>query len=164
MKLEFIQRDILKEKPKDETKLGFGRIFTDYMLMMKRDGQRGWYYAAIEPYGNLSLSPAATVLHYSQEVFEGLKVVSYTHLDVYKRQRLHISAGRWRSWNFRPEASMWSSARWHFIICLLYTSTQHLENRVQEIKDGTFNELMEALMGKPVEELKELYNNREIEK
>ncbi len=73
MKLEFIQRDVLKEKPKDETKLGFGRIFTDYMLMMKRDGQRGWYHAAIEPYGNLSLSPAATVLHYSQEVFEGLK-------------------------------------------------------------------------------------------
>lgn len=73
MKLEFIKRDVLKEKPKDESKLGFGRIFTDYMLMMKRDGERGWYYAAIEPYGNLSLSPAATVLHYSQEVFEGLK-------------------------------------------------------------------------------------------
>ncbi len=43
------------------------------MFMMKRDGQRGWYQAAIEPYGNLSLSPAATVLHYSQEVFEGMK-------------------------------------------------------------------------------------------
>ena len=49
MKLEFTQREVLKEKPKDETKLGFGRIFTDYMLMMKRDGQRGWYHAAIEP-------------------------------------------------------------------------------------------------------------------
>ena len=34
MKLEFIKRDVLKEKPKDESKLGFGRIFTDYMLMM----------------------------------------------------------------------------------------------------------------------------------
>ena len=63
----------MKEKPEDESKLGFGRIFTDYMFMMKRDGQRGWYQAAIEPYGNLSLSPAATVLHYSQEVFEGMK-------------------------------------------------------------------------------------------
>ena len=40
----------------------------------------------------------------------------------------------------------------------------HLENRVQEIHDGTFTELIEALMQKPVEELKELYNNREIEK
>ena len=41
---------------------------------------------------------------------------------------------------------------------------EHLENRVREIKDGSFEELMEALMQKPIEELKELYNNREIEK
>ena len=40
----------------------------------------------------------------------------------------------------------------------------HLEDRVREIENGTFNELMEALMGKPVEELRELYNTREIEK
>lgn len=40
----------------------------------------------------------------------------------------------------------------------------HLENRVKEIKDGTFEELLEALMGKPIDEMKELYNNREIEK
>ena len=40
----------------------------------------------------------------------------------------------------------------------------HLSDRVQEIKDGTFTELIEALMQKPVEEMKELYNTREIEK
>jgi heterodisulfide reductase subunit C len=40
----------------------------------------------------------------------------------------------------------------------------HLENRVKEIKDGTFQELLEDLMQKPIEEMKELYNNREIEK
>ena len=40
----------------------------------------------------------------------------------------------------------------------------HLEDRVKEIKDGTFTELIEALMQKPVEEMKELYNTREIEK
>lgn len=40
----------------------------------------------------------------------------------------------------------------------------HLENRVKEIKDGTFEELLEALMQKPIDEMKELYNNREIEK
>ncbi len=40
----------------------------------------------------------------------------------------------------------------------------HLEDRVCEIKDGTFNELMEALMDKPIEEMRELYNTREIEK
>ena len=46
----------------------------------------------------------------------------------------------------------------------LAPKSQHLEDRVKEIKDGTFTELIEALMGKPIEELKELYNNREIEK
>lgn len=42
--------------------------------------------------------------------------------------------------------------------------TQHLEDRVKEIKNGDFKELLESLMQKPVEEMKELYNNREIEK
>ena len=46
----------------------------------------------------------------------------------------------------------------------LAPKSQHLADRVQEIKDGTFNELLEALMQKPVEEIKELYNNREIQK
>ena len=41
---------------------------------------------------------------------------------------------------------------------------EHLENRVKEIEDGTFKELLESLMQKPIEEIKELYNNREIEK
>jgi hypothetical protein len=41
---------------------------------------------------------------------------------------------------------------------------EHLEARVKEINDGTFTELIEALMQKPVSELKELYNTREIEK
>ena len=40
----------------------------------------------------------------------------------------------------------------------------HLEDRVKEIKNGDFNDLIEALMQKPVSELKELYNTREIEK
>lgn len=46
----------------------------------------------------------------------------------------------------------------------LAPKSKHLENRVQEIKDGTFEELLEKLMNKPIEEMKELYNNREIEK
>ena len=40
----------------------------------------------------------------------------------------------------------------------------HLEDRVKEIRNGDFNQLIEALMQKPIEELKELYNNRDIEK
>ena len=46
----------------------------------------------------------------------------------------------------------------------LAPKSAHLEDRVKEISDGTFRELMEALMDKPVEEMKELYNHRDIEK
>lgn len=46
----------------------------------------------------------------------------------------------------------------------LAPESKHLTERVQEIKNGTFNELIEKLMQKPVAELKELYNNRDIEK
>ena len=45
----------------------------------------------------------------------------------------------------------------------LAPETEHLKARVQEIKDGKFEDLLEALMQKPVSEMKELYNNREIE-
>lgn len=62
-----------KPKPADESALGFGRIFTDHLFRMEyRDGS-GWEGARIVPYGNLSLDPAAMVLHYGQAVFEGLK-------------------------------------------------------------------------------------------
>ena len=46
----------------------------------------------------------------------------------------------------------------------LAPKSEHLESRVKEINDGTFKELIEDLMQKPLEELKELYNTREIEK
>ncbi|MDR0919607.1 MAG: branched chain amino acid aminotransferase, partial [Oscillospiraceae bacterium] len=63
----------LKEKPSDESKLGFGKIFTDYMLIIDYAEGKGWHNARIEPFGNLSISPAAMCLHYGQEVFEGMK-------------------------------------------------------------------------------------------
>lgn len=63
----------LKEKPADETKLGFGHIFTDHMFIMNYDTGEGWHDARIVPYQNLSLSPASMCLHYGQEIFEGLK-------------------------------------------------------------------------------------------
>lgn len=62
-----------KEKPTDETKLGFGHIFTDHMFVMNYDTGKGWHDARIVPYGDISLSPAAMCLHYGQEIFEGLK-------------------------------------------------------------------------------------------
>lgn len=62
-----------KAKPEDETKLGFGHIFTDHMFVMNYDKGEGWHDARIVPYGEISLSPAAMCLHYGQEIFEGLK-------------------------------------------------------------------------------------------
>ncbi len=63
----------LKEKPQNENALGFGSIFTDHMFVMNYDAGEGWHDARIVPYGPLSLDPAAMILHYGQEVFEGLK-------------------------------------------------------------------------------------------
>ena len=71
-----IQYELAKEvteKPKDETKLGFGHIFTDHMFVMNYDTGKGWNNARIVPFGDVSLSPAAMCLHYGQEIFEGLK-------------------------------------------------------------------------------------------
>ena len=61
-----------KQKPADESKLGFGKIFTDHMFVMDySDGH--WHDPRIVPYGPLDLTPACMCLHYSQEVFEGMK-------------------------------------------------------------------------------------------
>lgn len=62
-----------KAKPADEHKLPFGDIFTDHMFIMDYDRGQGWHDARIVPYGSLPIDPAAMVLHYGQEVFEGLK-------------------------------------------------------------------------------------------
>ena len=63
----------LKAKPADESKLGFGSIFTDHMLLIDYTEGQGWHDARVVPYGNLSMDPACQVLHYGQEIFEGLK-------------------------------------------------------------------------------------------
>jgi branched-chain amino acid aminotransferase len=52
---------------------GFGRYFTDHMATIRWSADRGWYDAAVLPYGPLVLDPATMVLHYGQEIFEGLK-------------------------------------------------------------------------------------------
>ncbi len=51
----------------------FGTVFSDHMFTQIYDAGEGWHSAKIGPYGPLSLDPAAAVLHYSQEIFEGLK-------------------------------------------------------------------------------------------
>ncbi|MBO0839585.1 MAG: branched-chain amino acid aminotransferase [Sciscionella sp.] len=54
-------------------KPGFGVYFTDHMVTIEWDTERGWHDAAVGPYRPIELDPATTVLHYGQEVFEGLK-------------------------------------------------------------------------------------------
>ncbi|HDG98298.1 MAG TPA: branched-chain amino acid aminotransferase [Desulfobacterales bacterium] len=69
----------MKPKPQDESQLGFGDIFTDHMFLMDYETGKGWHAPRIEPYRDLSLDPAAMVLHYGQEIFEGLK--AYRGID-----------------------------------------------------------------------------------
>lgn len=62
-----------KAKPTDSSALGFGKIFTDHMFCWSWNSEEGWHNPRIVPFGNLSIHPASTVLHYGSEIFEGLK-------------------------------------------------------------------------------------------
>ena len=83
MNIEVKKSTNLKEKPKDESKLGFGSIFTDHMFIMEHNGEKGWVNAKVEELHNISISPAANVFHYGQEVFEGLKAYHTKDNEVY---------------------------------------------------------------------------------
>lgn len=65
--------------PLDPDKLPFGMTFAPNMFLMDWEEGKGWHDARIEPFGPLSLSPATAVLHYGQEIFEGLK--AFRHPD-----------------------------------------------------------------------------------
>ena len=67
---------------------GFGTVFTDHMVDLCWSEKGGWHRPLVEPYGPISLDPAAAVLHYAQEIFEGMK--AYRHADG-------------SIWTFRPE-------------------------------------------------------------
>ncbi len=58
---------------------GFGLSFTDHMAVATWTAADGWHDSAVVPYGPFSLDPATAVLHYAQEIFEGLK--AYQHAD-----------------------------------------------------------------------------------
>ena len=78
---------------------GFGTHFSDHMLTVEWTPEQGWHAARVTPYGPLTLDPATAVLHYAQEIFEGMK--AYRHDDG-------------SVWTFRPEenaARMVRSAR-----------------------------------------------------
>jgi len=69
---------------------GFGQYFSDHMAAIDWNIEGGWHDARIAPFAPLSLSPAAAVFHYGQEIFEGLKA--------FRRADGSI-------WSFRPEAN-----------------------------------------------------------
>jgi branched-chain amino acid aminotransferase len=54
-------------------KPGFGKYYTDHMVVAEWSEADGWSQAELKPYGPISLDPAAMVFHYGQEIFEGLK-------------------------------------------------------------------------------------------
>jgi branched-chain amino acid aminotransferase len=89
----------LKEKP-DENSLGFGQYFTDHMLLMSYEEERGWENPKIIKYKDFSLDPAAMVLHYGQAIFEGLKAYRGNDDQIYlfrpkaNLERMNISAKR----------------------------------------------------------------------
>ena len=73
LNIRFEKTTTPKAKPADANNLGFGKIFTDHMFVMNYEEGKGWFDPRIVPFENISLSPAAMVYHYGQEMFEGLK-------------------------------------------------------------------------------------------
>ncbi|MET4061182.1 branched-chain amino acid aminotransferase [Arthrobacter sp. UYP6] len=97
--LEFSQQLSTRPLPAEERAAilanpGFGDYFTDHTAVIDykvdETGTGVWQNARIEPYGPIAMDPAASVLHYGQEIFEGLK--AYRHADG-------------SVWSFRPEAN-----------------------------------------------------------
>ena len=67
MPLPTPERTALLENP------GFGRAFSDHMVTIRYTEGRGWHDGKVEARGMLPLDPSTMVLHYAQEIFEGLK-------------------------------------------------------------------------------------------
>ena len=70
--IKITRASVLKEKPASST-LVFGKSMTDHMFIVDYDEGQGWHDPRIVPYGPLQIDPAAKVLHYAEEIFEGLK-------------------------------------------------------------------------------------------
>lgn len=71
MSISLVRTTTPKAKP-NEDNLGFGRYFTDHMFVMDYEGG-AWHNARIVPYAPLQLEPSASIFHYAQAVFEGMK-------------------------------------------------------------------------------------------
>ncbi len=89
-----------KAKPTDESKLGFGKIFSDHFFTMTYHTGQGWHDPLVEPYRTLQLDPTAMCLHYAQEIFEGMKAYRgkggaiYLFRPMENIRRMNVSAER----------------------------------------------------------------------
>ena len=82
--LEFtVTRNLAAKSPAARDELlkdpGFGTVFTDHTVDICWSARGGWHRPRVQPYGPITLDPAAAVLHYGQEIFEGIK--AYRHAD-----------------------------------------------------------------------------------
>ena len=102
MDLKIIKTKTPKELP-DDSKLGFGQLFTDHMFNMDYSPEQGWHNARIEPYAPIMMDPATMVLHYGQTIFEGLKA--------YRTSREKVQL-------FRPEQNMARFNRSARLVCI----------------------------------------------
>lgn len=75
---------------------GFGKYHTDHMVSIEYTAGRGWHDAHVLPYGPIELDPSAIVLHYAQEVFEGLKAYRWADGSIVSF-RADANAARLRS-------------------------------------------------------------------
>src|SRR6201997_534623 len=75
---------------------GFGKYFTDHMVSIDYAEGPGWHNPGVVPYGPIELDPSATVLHYAQEVFEGLKAYRWADGSIVSF-RAEANAARLRS-------------------------------------------------------------------
>ncbi|NCB74821.1 MAG: branched-chain amino acid aminotransferase [Clostridia bacterium] len=71
-KIRIEKSAVLKEKPPIEG-IPFGKYFSDHMFLLDYDEGKGWHDPRVVPFADFQLSPAAVVLHYAQEIFEGMK-------------------------------------------------------------------------------------------
>jgi branched-chain amino acid aminotransferase len=79
-----------EERAKRMQNPGFGKVFTEYMVVIPYNEETGWGRGVLKPYGPILLDPASSVLHYGQAIFEGFKA--------YRQPDGHVKS-------FRPEAN-----------------------------------------------------------
>jgi branched-chain amino acid aminotransferase len=97
---------------------GFGQYFTDHMADICWSEWGGWHRPRVQPYGPIALDPAAAVLHYAQEIFEGLK--AYRHADG-------------SIWTFRPEANAARMQRSARRLALPELPTEHFIESIRQL-------------------------------